>query len=278
MLIPMPWPSSSAEYYWDATAGAYQSATRISIDDFHYGPLLPGDRELGMLPQPVGGLRCLEVGCGAGQNSIYLARQGAHCVAVDISTRQLAHGKRLAEQNHATIAFRHDNMDELSVEGQETFDLVHSTYALPFSTNPARSLQQFARLLVPGGTLLLTTSHPLYSGEWMEFESGDNGLLLHGYFRPPADVRPAESGHVGIASTFHPVGAVHQWLRDAGLQIDRLLEPEPMPIPEMSEEDIQARVPYDSPDWRELYPVLSRIPTVVIFRCTKPHKIGDRTM
>ncbi len=42
-----------------------------------------------------------------------------------------------------------------------------------------------------------------------------------------------------------------------------------MPIPDMSEAEIRAKVPYDSKDWRALYPQLSRIPSVAIFKCRK---------
>jgi len=48
--------------YWDLLAPHYQEQTEISVDDFHYGPLLPGDRELGLLPASLDGLRCLELG------------------------------------------------------------------------------------------------------------------------------------------------------------------------------------------------------------------------
>jgi len=51
--------------------------------------------------------------------------------------------------------------------------------------------------------------------------------------------------------------------------IERMLEPEPMPIPDLSEAEIRANVPYDSNGWRELYPQLARIPVVVIFKCRK---------
>ena len=36
--------------YWDDLAEVYQKETRISTTDFHYGPLLPGDSTLQLLP------------------------------------------------------------------------------------------------------------------------------------------------------------------------------------------------------------------------------------
>ena len=70
--------------YWNIIADEYQDVTHISVDDFHYGPLLPGDRALGLIPPLDPGARCLELACGAGQNSLYLASAyGADCVAID---------------------------------------------------------------------------------------------------------------------------------------------------------------------------------------------------
>lgn len=255
--------------YWDATADAYQSGTRISTRDFHYGPLLPGDSELGLLPAVLTGLRCLEIGAGAGQNSICLASRGAHCVALDISARQVEHGEQLAAMSGARVAFRVADMDRLPADELGSFDLVHSTYALPFSSDPAAMIRACGRVLRPGGVFLLTTSHPAYAGDWIELEQGEEGVLLHDYFRPKCDRREAVDGHEGATSDTHMLSTVAEWLRAGNFTIDRLLEPEPLPIPAMTEEEILRRVPYDSPDWRDLYPVLAKVPVVAVFRCIR---------
>ena len=39
--------------YWDELAPGYQEQTSISTDDFHFGPLLPGNADLRLLPAPV---------------------------------------------------------------------------------------------------------------------------------------------------------------------------------------------------------------------------------
>ena len=61
---------------WDAMSDWYQSESRISVDDVHYGPLCPGEKELQIIGD-VQGLRALELACGAAQNSIALAKWGA---------------------------------------------------------------------------------------------------------------------------------------------------------------------------------------------------------
>ncbi len=155
--------------YWDALADEYARITRIRTDDFHYGPQIPGERELGILPPLGPGARALELGCGEGQNSLWLAKKGLDCEALDVSEEQLAKARGLAKREGVRIAFRR------------------------------ASLEDFAAAAKPGGAVLVSTVHPLYNGEWIEGEREDesgadageagSGLFLRDYFSPPDDVR-----------------------------------------------------------------------------------------
>jgi SAM-dependent methyltransferase len=270
----------SSARYWDDLAGLYQKETRISTGDFHYGPLLPGDSVLGLLP-PVQQRSCLELGSGAGQNSIFLAKQGAQCIAIDISEEQLAHGRNLAKKENVDVDFRCISMDSLKdlqhppalpdihSSTPLSFDLIHSSYALPFSADPAKVIADCAALLKPNGTLLLTTGHPLYAGEWLDIGDGEDGVFLPNYFELEADVRMSMDDKTMNAAQYWPISQIAEWMHDAGLVIERLLEPAPMPIPDMSKQEILEKVPYDSKGWRALYDQLARIPVVVIFKCRK---------
>jgi len=122
--------------YWDELADEYCSATIISTDDFHYGPLLPGDAELKLLPNQLNNLNCLEIGCGAAQNSIFLASRGANCTAIDISAELLKTAQLLAIKNCVNIELHRMPMAEIASLSPHKFELIHSSYALPFSTDP----------------------------------------------------------------------------------------------------------------------------------------------
>ncbi|MCC7299783.1 MAG: hypothetical protein IT583_01745, partial [Verrucomicrobia bacterium] len=89
------------------------------------------------------------------------------------------------------------------------------------------------------------------------------------YFRPAPDVRMSLDDKTMSAAHYWPVSTVAEWLFSAGLAIERILEPAPLPVPEMSEAEIRSTVPYESADWRALYPQLARIPVVVIFKCRR---------
>ena len=72
----------SAGAYWDRLAARYQRDTHISTRHFHLGPLLPCATALGLLPDLPPGARCLEAGCGAGQN--ILVRADSHYCAPEV--------------------------------------------------------------------------------------------------------------------------------------------------------------------------------------------------
>ncbi len=254
------------EQYWDELAAEYQAVTRISCADYHYGPLLPGDGELGLLPPEPAGRRCLELACGAGQNSIGLARRGADCIALDISGRQLAHGRQLAAEAGVEVDFRRASIDALPPD-LGRFDLVHSSFGLPFAADPEAVIQRLAKdLLNPGATVLCSYAHPVFAGEWLEIDEEGEGMFLRNYFRPPADVRWCPETDLMVQSRSYPVSKVIRWHLAAGLAITAVAEPQPLPLPTMTAAEIAARVPYDSPAWRELYPQISRVPVVLIVR------------
>lgn len=261
----------SSARYWNDLAELYQKQTRISTDDFHYGPLLPGDSTLQLLPH-VENHRCLEIGCGAGQNSIFLAKKQAQCTAIDVSEQQLQHGRTLAQKEGVTVDFQCISMDALPVDewANEPFDLIHSSYALPFSADPANVLATCAQLLKPGGTLLLTTGHPLYAGEWLDIGDGEDGVFLPNYFQLEPDVRMSMDDQTMNAAQYWPISQVAEWIYEAGLRLERLLEPAPVAIPALSKKEIRAQVPYESNDWRALYDQLARVPVVVIYKAIKP--------
>lgn len=255
--------------YWDRVAVSYQRHTQIATDDFHYGPLLAGDRWLRLLPERLTGLRCLEVGCGAGQNSIYLARHGARCVALDASSRQIEIGERLARRCRIAVDYRCQTMETLPDSTLGRFDLVHSVHALPFADDPARTLEAMARMLKAGGMLLLATAHPLSAAEPVRVGRGRTALLLTDYFHPEPDRRGGRGGWPEVCATTLPFAVLLNAVIAAGLRIERIEEPEPPPIPEMSATAVRRTIPYQSRAWRERYRWLVAAPYTLIIRAVK---------
>lgn len=252
--------------FWDELAEDYQSETQISTTDFHYGPLLPGEQDLQLLPRELAGLRCLELGAGAGQNSIYLASKGADCSAIDISEKQLTFGKKLAAAEEVEVHFLKADVDSLP-DFPEKFDLIHSAYGIPFSTHPEALIKHCADLLVPGGQLLFSMGHPVYAGEWLDLDD-DQGIFLQSYFYPHPDVREGEDS--AVQAMAYPLSECIKWIREAGLEWMDLREPSALQVDTMTLEEINAKVPYYSDAWAEQVKELSTFPVVAIFSARKP--------
>ncbi len=255
------------ETYWEETAPDYVASTQISLTDFHYGPLLPGDSDLGLIPDDVTDWLCLEIASGAGHNSISLARRGAICTAMDLSPAQLAVGKTLAAEQNLQVNYQLVDMDKLPP--LDTYKLIH-TNSLNFSNDPAALLSRLADALEPGGTLIASAIHPLFHGEWLEIEEGEQGLFLSDYFDPEDDIRAATESGVEIHSRSYPISQLFTWIREAGLTVDALLEPAAVNVSDCPDKAPES-VPYYSKEWAEWYGQLSKMPVMCIFKAIKPN-------
>lgn len=246
--------------YWDAITGEYQQKTRIATDDFHFGPLIPGEKILRLLPEEFKGKKCLEIGCGAAQNSIYLAKNGAECTAFDISEEQIKHARKLIKQENVEIDLHCTNMEKPEgINGK--FDFIHSVYAISFAEKPEEVVKFAADHLSRDGTLLLATAHPLAQSEWLELDD-DEGIFLQDYFHVSPDIRYNEDGDEEICSKTYPLSVISRWIIDAGMCITGLYEPfvDPAEI---------KNSPYYSDDWAEYARMFSHIPGTVIFLARK---------
>lgn len=251
------------ERYWDAISGVYRDITRIDANDFHYGPLLAGESELRLLPSLHPGMEALELGCGEGQNSRWLARQGLRCTAIDISEGQLKYARADAATEGLAIDFRHESIETFFSE-PERYDFITSSHAFEFVEDPFGLVRRVATWLRPGGWFVLSTVHPVYNGDWVSAEEEDGtetwGHLLPDYFHPVDDVREQPEGEgPSIASRAYPVSAWFNAFREAGLNVVRLEEPPAAKHPA-----------YASDDWLEAFDECSAIPTTLILVGQKP--------
>jgi SAM-dependent methyltransferase len=105
------------------------------------------------------GSRLLDVGCGSGGPALYLARAfGAHVTGADRNPEGIATAARLAEQQGLADVSRFVTADAGQPlpfdDGQ--FDAVVCIDAINHFPNRAGVLQEWHRLLKPGGRLLFT--------------------------------------------------------------------------------------------------------------------------
>ena len=102
----------------------------------------------------VKGLRVLDVGCGDGDLAIDLWSRGAQVVGIDMSKTMIAAAETRARTHGANIAFHLGEADRLPFPPAH-FDVVVAVTILCFVENPAPVFQDIARVLRPGGRLVV---------------------------------------------------------------------------------------------------------------------------
>ncbi|MGH9714345.1 MAG: class I SAM-dependent methyltransferase [Candidatus Acidiferrales bacterium] len=100
------------------------------------------------------GSRILDVGCGMGASSIYLAKQyEAEATGITISPIQMEMANRAAAGEHLSAKFI--LMDAEAMEFGELFDVVWSVESISHYQDKRRFFASAAALLKPGGTLAI---------------------------------------------------------------------------------------------------------------------------
>jgi 2-polyprenyl-3-methyl-5-hydroxy-6-metoxy-1,4-benzoquinol methylase len=175
------------------------------------------------------GRRALDLGCGAGQLSFYLASAGASAVlAIDASARMLDVAR--ARSAHPRVTYRRLTMEAADFPAA-SFDLVVSSLALHYVEDYAGLVSRIARWLTPGGRLVFSTEHPIYTARptadgwqtdatgrhlaWSLDDYAEEGPREHEWFVP------------GVRRYHRTLATLLNGLIDAGLIVQRVVEPAP---------------------------------------------------
>jgi SAM-dependent methyltransferase len=232
---------------WDRISARYQARAQLSTGAAHYGPWAPDENDLRLLGD-VRGRRILELGCGGGQCSIAFARQGATVVGMDLSGRQLAFARGLAARDGVAVRWEQGDIADLSRFADGSFDVVFSAYAFQYVGPIERCLAGVSRVLrrpdggaqVPGGQFVFSLDHPFRDCFWDEDRDEESMQPARSYFLRGAmewkfgplpavdDERDQQPGSPWMRSYHRTVGDWVALLHGVGLQVERLLEPEPV--------------------------------------------------
>lgn len=184
------WPLLEAQFNASASSAALkaddarlQEVLRLRRENFeHGGPdtrdgrqLVPGrswaawSRALGLLLPP---LDVADLGCGEGYLTVETARWANHVTAVDRSPGVLARAKALAARKKCSnISWKKGELERLPIDNA-TMDVALLSQALHHAADPAAAIAEAARILKPGGRLVILELRP-HDETWVREKLGD---------------------------------------------------------------------------------------------------------
>ena len=152
-------------------------------------------------PLPLG--TALDAACGTGRHTRYLRARGHRVIGVDATPEMLA----VARQAVPDTDFRLGDLTALPVE-TGSVDLVVCALALSHCQDIAQPVAELARVLRPGGHLVISDFHPF------QLLLGGNAFFLDG------------QGRAGFVRSFaHTYDEYFAAFTANGLQVARCLEP-----------------------------------------------------
>ena len=128
--------------------------------------------------QPMAGTTALDMGCGAGLACEPLARLGARVTGVDAANETVAAARVHAVGAGLDIDYRQG--DAAAVAGQQ-FDLITCFEVIEHVTDPTVFVADLARLLAPGGLLIMSTPNRTWLSRLSIITAGEGlGLIPRG--------------------------------------------------------------------------------------------------
>ena len=173
----------------------------------------------------VTGRRVLEVGCGGGILTAWLADHGSTVTAFDVSDEMVNLARNtVGDKAHLLVA---DLGQPLSFAADHSFDLVVASLVLHYVRDWEHVFREFHRVLAPSGVVVFSTHHPAMDWEY----SPDD------YFATKQVTERWQKGSGEFDVTFwrRPLTAMTAAIASSGFVIEQLVEPEP--IPELIDRD-----------------------------------------
>src|SRR5205823_151179 len=128
-------------------------------DEITWGIWRIPESELRVLPE-LEARDVVELGCGTAYFSAWMAKQGARPVGIDPTPAQLATARRMQRETGIEFPLIEAVGEDVPLP-DASFDIVHSEYGAAIWADPYRWIPEAARLLRPGGRLIVLRNSTL---------------------------------------------------------------------------------------------------------------------
>lgn len=129
-------------------------------DQPYWGIWSVPEADVHLLPEDLDGKDAIELGCGTGYVSAWLARRGARPVGIDVSGEQLATARRLQQEHGLSFPLFEGNAEKLPFPDAR-FDVAISEYGASIWADPYLWIPEAARVLRPSGQLIFLVTGTL---------------------------------------------------------------------------------------------------------------------
>lgn len=159
------------------------------------------------MARPVAGELALDIGCGTGAHTLWLAEQRLHVTGLDESAAMLGVARAKSRGLDPAPEWLHADAGSLPF-GEGRFDLVVSVAALEFVDEPTAVVREAERVLRPGGRLVMGLL--VADSAWGEAYRADgaahpDGIFAAAHFFDEHEATALLSGpYVARRALYHP--------------------------------------------------------------------------
>lgn len=212
---------------WNEWSDDFQALWNAETEDDELPPApcpfteqAPGGRHPDILPT-VNGLDFVELGCGGGQASVGVAKEGADSVVgVDFSEPQLGHARRLRDAYGVDAQFIAGDVTALPFP-DDTFDVAFSGWVFQMVEDLDDALTEAHRVLRDDGVLVFDLPHPFY--ECFDPPNETLERSYHASARREITIKDEYDARMIVFD--RSVSTLYNTLVDMGFEVKRILEP-----------------------------------------------------